>query len=402
MSYRPFEAVRAAPPDPILGLNEQFNQDANPQKVNLSIGIYQDETGHSPVLSSVKQAEKILLEQETTKAYLAIPGDPVFADHVRELVFGPEHPAVAAGTMVTIQAPGGTGAIRVGADFIASEFANPTVWISDPSWPVHRGIFAGVGKGVRTYPYLDAGSRSFHFEGMLKALEETAEGDVVVMHAACHNPTGFDPTPEQWDRLAEWFSRRPILPFFDLAYQGFGKGLDEDAYAVRMFAERGLELLVANSYSKNFGLYRERVGALTLLSSSPAAANRALSRLKVVVRNNYSNPPAHGGLLVALVLSTPDLRKLWLTEVEGMRGRIRSMREGLVEGLRKAGIRRDFSFLTAQQGMFSFSGLGEAEAARLREDFSVYILDNGRINVAGLTPQNMDYVCQSIAAVLGE
>lgn len=400
MSYHPFENVEMAPADPILGINELFKNDANPRKINLSIGIYLDEKGICPVLSAVKQAEKIQLEKETTKEYLGIAGEARFGDHVRELLFGKDHPVVTEGRAATLHTPGGTGALKVGADFIASQFPEAAAWVSDPTWPNHRMLFKQAGFAVKTYAYLDPARHALDFEGMVEALERIPEGDLVLLHGCCHNPTGIDPTQEQWDELVRLFGRRALIPFIDIAYQGLGSGLEQDAYSVRAFGAAGLSFLAASSYSKCFGLYRERVGGLTLVAASAKEAERSLSNLKICVRANYSSPPSHGGLVVDTVLATPELRKLWLSELDTMRGRIQQMRALLVENLRKAGVKRDFSFLLEQKGMFSYTGITGEPVARLRCEYGIYMLENGRINVAGIIPGNVEYLCRSLAAVL--
>lgn len=401
MSYHPFENVEMAPADPILGINELFKSDANPQKVNLTIGIYLDEEGICPVLSAVKQAEKIQLEKETTKEYLGIAGEQRFGEHVREILFGNEHPVVKERRATTVHTPGGTGALRVGADFITSQFPEAGAWVSDPSWPNHRSLFAQAGLAVKTFAYLDTERYALDFETMIEAMEQIPEGDMVLLHGCCHNPTGVDPTPAQWDELVGLFSRRALIPFIDIAYQGLGVGLEEDAYGVRAFGAAGLNFLVATSYSKNFGLYRERVGGLTLVAASEKEAERSLSNLKICVRTNYSNPPAHGGFVVDTVLTTPELRRKWLEELDGMRERIQAMRTLLVENLKRAGVKRDFTFLIDQRGMFSYTGITGPPVLRLRSEYGVYMLENGRINVAGVTPGNVEYLSRAFAAVLG-
>ncbi len=402
MSPHLFENVEMAPSDPIIGINELFQNDDNPSKVNLTYGIYMDDQGVCPVLSAVKQAEKILLERETTKEYLGIAGEAHYGGLVREQLFGEGHRVIRENLATTVHTPGGTGALKVGADFLATQFPGAAVWISDPSWSNHRMLFSAAGYQVHTYPYLDEENYGLKFEAMLETLEKIPEGDVVLLHGCCHNPTGIDPTPEQWDALLELFSRRPIIPFIDIAYQGLGEGLAEDAYGVRAFGEAGINMLVATSFSKSFGLYRERVGGVTLVASSAEEAERAQSNLKVCVRTNYSSPPAHGGLVVDTVLSTPELRTLWLGELDGMRERIQHMRELFVDTLKAAGVKRDFSFLRAQKGMFSYTGITGEPVLRLRAEYGVYMLENGRINVAGITPRNADYLGRSIAAVLAE
>jgi aspartate/tyrosine/aromatic aminotransferase len=402
MPYRPFAAVEMAPPDPILGIVEQFQQSPNPKKVNLCIGVYQDETGANPVLKSVKQAEKVWLERETTKDYLGMAGDENLCRAVQEIVFGADSPVVQEKRAATLIAPGGTGALRVGADFLHGQFPKAAVWLSEPTWPNHRGIFQAGGLGVKTYPYYDDARHGLVFDKLLAALEQVPEGDVVLLHACCHNPTGCDPTPGQWDRIVAVFQRRPMLPFLDFAYQGFGQGIEPDAYAVRAFARAGLELMVASSFSKNFGVYRERVGAITFVTSEPAEAARVMSRAKLTVRANYSNPPAHGGKAVELVLSTAELKALWLTEVKAMCARIQQMRKLFVDTLNAKGVPDDFRFILEQRGMFSFSGITGVKVQKLKDRYGIFMSDNGRINVAAMTPSNMDYLCTSIAAVLKE
>ncbi len=402
MSYRPFATVEMAPPDPILGIVEQFKRETNPKKVNLCIGVYQDEKGVNGVLKSVKQAEKIWLEQETTKDYLGMAGEEAYGRIVQELVFGKDSAVLRDKRAATLHTPGGTGGLRVGADFLHGQFPKAAVWLSDPTWPNHRGIFQSAGMAVKSYPYYDETRHGLAFERMLSALEQVPEGDVVLLHACCHNPTGFDPTPAQWDEIVKVFQRRPIVPFLDFAYQGFGQGLEPDAYGVRAFAQAGLELLVASSFSKNFGLYRERVGAITFVTLDSPECARVMSRAKLTVRANYSNPPAHGGKAVELVLFNPELKALWLSEVQGMCARIQQMRRLFVETLKAKGVQKDFSFILQQQGMFSYSGITGAKVQKLKERYGIYMSDNGRINVAGMTPGNMDYVCTAIAAVLGE
>jgi aspartate/tyrosine/aromatic aminotransferase len=402
MPYQPFAVVEMAPPDPILGIVEQFKRETNPKKVNLCIGVYQDDQGVNGVLKAVKQAEKIWLEQETTKDYLGMAGEEAYGRIVQELVFGQDSAVLREQRAVTLHSPGGTGALRVGADFLHGQFPKAAVWISDPTWPNHRGIFAAAGMAVKSYPYYDEPRHGLAFERMLAALEQVPEGDVVLLHACCHNPTGCDPAPAQWDELVRLFQRRPIIPFLDFAYQGFGQGLDPDAYGVRAFAQAGLEMLVASSFSKNFGLYRERVGAITFVTLDAQEAARVMSRAKLTVRANYSNPPAHGGKAVEVVLFNAELKALWLSEVQAMCARIQQMRRLFVETLKAKGVREDFSFILQQRGMFSFSGITGEKVRKLKERYGIYMSDNGRINVAGMTPANMDYLCTAIAAVLQE
>ena len=400
MAYRPFSSVESAPPDPILGLTEAFRNDDKARKINLTTGVYQDETGVNPVLKSVKQAERMWLETETTKAYLGIGGDASYAGIVQKFVFGADHPVVSESRAVTVHTPGGTGALRVAGDFLHAQFPGAAIWVSDPTWPNHPGVFKGAGLKVASYPYYDPDSNELRFDEMMKALEAVPENDVVLLHACCHNPSGVDPTPAQWEDILAVFKRRPILPLLDFAYQGFGRGLQEDAYAVRAFATAGLDMMVSNSFSKNFGLYRERVGALTLVTGDSAATGALMSRIKVAIRGNYSNPPAHGGKVVEIVLGTPELHTLWEQEVTAMRNRIREMRRLFVQTLKDKGVTRNFEFLLEQNGMFSFSGIGREEVLKLRNEYGIYLVENGRINVAAMTRANMGYLCESIAVVL--
>jgi aspartate/tyrosine/aromatic aminotransferase len=396
-----FAKIPLAPPDSIIGLTEQFKADPNPAKVNLGVGVYLDENGVNPVLKAVKKAEQMWWAEEKSKDYLAIHGDARFGQLTQELVFGAKSPVLAAGRAVTLHSPGGTGALRLAGDFIKTEFPDAQIWISDPTWPNHRGVFAAAGLAVRSYPYYDPATHGLRFEALLDELEQAPEGDAVVLHACCHNPTGVDPTPEQWAALVALFQRRALLPVLDFAYQGLGDGVEEDAAAVRRFAESGLSFLVASSYSKNLGLYRERVGALTLVAATKDEAARVMSRAKLNARVNYSNPPAHGGLVAALVMGDPALRKEWLAELGQMRERILEMRRLFVRTLTELGVARDFSFIAHQRGMFSFSGITKDEVRRLREEFGVYLIENGRINVAGMTRSTMPYLCKAIATVLG-
>lgn len=400
MAARHFDAVEMAPIDPILGLTELFRSDPNPDKVNLSIGVYLDAQGVNPVMAAVKRAEKLWQEQENTKNYLNMAGEVRYGELVRELLFGSGHAILDAGRAVTAHAPGGTGALRVGAEFLRAAFPKAALWISDPTWPNHRGVFGSVGMTLKDYPYYDAVTHSMRLQDMMSALEGAAAGDVVLLHACCHNPTGLDPTPAQWEELAALCTHRKLIPFFDFAYQGLAEGLQEDARGLRIFADSGMDMLVASSFSKNFGLYRERVGALTVVTGNRDAAERVLSRVKLTVRANYSSPPAHGGKVVEIVLTTPELKSLWQEELDGMRERIASMRRLFVETLKGRGVQQNFEFLMEQKGMFSFSGIARPEVIRLRDDYGVYLLENGRINVAGMTPSNMDYLCGAIAEVL--
>jgi aspartate aminotransferase len=390
-----------APPDSILGLSEAFQQDPSPRKINLSVGVYKDERGKTPILASVKEAERRLLESELSKGYLAIEGHPQYAARVQELVFGGEHEVLTSRRGVTAQTPGGTGALRVAADLVKKHFPMARVWVSAPTWANHPAIFRAAGMEVETYPYIDAQGRGLNFHDMLYAVKQIPAGDVVLLHACCHNPSGIDPAPAQWKEIGDALAAGGQLPLIDFAYQGFGTGLSEDAVAVRELARPGQELLVCSSFSKNFGLYGERVGALTVVTTDADAAQRALSQTRLAIRTNYSNPPAHGAAIVATVLGDSQLRQQWEQELAAMRERIHQMRQLFVETMRRKAPQHDFSFLADQQGMFSFSGLTNLQVDELRSKHSVYVVGNGgRINVAGMTKDNMDALCTAIAAVL--
>jgi len=395
-----FESISAAPADPILGLADLFRADDRPEKINLGIGVYKDETGKTPVLTSVKKAEQYLLENETTKNYLSIDGLADFAHCTQALLFGNDSPLISARRARTAQTPGGTGALRIAADFLATQTAVKRVWISNPSWPNHKNVFNAAGLEVCEYHYYDAANHTLDFEGMLASLSQVQPGDVVLFHGCCHNPTGIDPTAEQWQKLAEISQANGWLPLFDFAYQGFARGLDEDAEGLRIFAASHQELIVASSYSKNFGLYNERVGAITLVAADAGVAETAFSQVKYTIRANYSNPPAHGAAIVATILSNDALRTIWEQELSDMRQRIQRMRQLFVNTLAEKGAQRDFSFIIKQNGMFSFSGLTKDQVIRLREEFAVYVVNSGRVNVAGMTPDNMSALCEAIVAVL--
>ena len=395
-----FATVEMAPRDPILGLNEQFNADPNPAKVNLGVGVYTDENGKLPLLACVKAAEAQLVEAARARGYLPIDGIAAYDKAVQHLVFGEDSPLLAAGRVATIQALGGTGGLKVGAYFLKKLEPNAKVLISDPSWENHRALFTSAGFTVETYPYYDAAKKGVNFEGMLAALNAAAPGTIVVLHACCHNPTGYDITTAQWDAVIEAVKARQLVPFLDMAYQGFGDGIAEDGAVVGRFAAAGIDFFVSTSFSKSFSLYGERVGALSVVCESKEEAARVLSQLKIVIRTNYSNPPTHGAQVVATVLSTPALRQQWEQELAGMRNRIKAMRTALVEKLKAAGVKQDLSFITTQRGMFSYSGLTKPQMERLRSEFGVYGVDSGRICVAALNEKNLGYVAESIAKVL--
>jgi len=392
-----FEAIQTAPPDPILGLTEEFKRDPNPAKINLSVGVYQDESGTTPILESVKQAERLLVDEESSKSYLGIAGSPAYTAQAQQLIFGTD---VDSGLLATVQTPGGTGALRVAADLLRRQFPHIRIWCSQPTWANHPHVFQSAGLDVQFYPYLDTTGHGLDITAMLRELSEARPGDVICLHACCHNPSGIDPTREQWQEIATLLKDRQLLPLVDFAYQGFGVGLHEDAEGIRVLAATGLELLVCSSYSKNFGLYAERVGALTVMARTAAAAEATLSQLKTTIRANYSNPPKHGAAIVARILTDSTLRALWEQEVDGMRQRIQRMRHLFVDTLRAKGVQRDFSFLLEQQGMFSFSGLNPMQVDELRKKHGVYIVGSGRINVAGMTESKMEPLCDAIADVL--
>ncbi len=395
-----FEHITPAPADAILGLTEAFKKDPNPRKINLGVGVYKDASGRTPVLQAVRRAQERVLAQERSKSYLPIDGLPSYTAATQALLFGPQHEIVTSGRAVTVQTPGGTGALRVAGDFIKRMFPEATVWLSNPTWANHTNVFRAAGLQVATYPYFNPATGGVDFPSMLEALQGIPRGDVLLLHGCCHNPTGVDLSSEQWRRVAELAGERGILPLVDFAYQGFAQGLAEDAAGLHILAEAVPEFMVASSYSKNFGLYNERTGALTLVASTPQAAEAVRSHVKRTIRTNYSNPPAHGAKIVDAVLGDRDLRHLWETEVAAMRERVNRMRHLFVETLNQLGVERDFSFIVRQRGMFSYSGLTPEQVQALRERFSIYIVGSGRINVAGMTESNMDYLCQAIAQVL--
>ena len=395
-----FSAVAMAPRDPILGLNEQYAADPNPQKVNLGVGVYFDDNGKLPLLQCVQAAEKALMDTPTARGYLPIDGIAAYDNAVKALVFGADSEPVTSGRVATVQAIGGTGGLKIGADFLHKLNPNAKVLISDPSWENHRAIFQNAGFEVDTYTYYDAAKRGVNFDGMLQSLRSAAPGTIAVLHACCHNPTGYDITPAQWDQVIEVVKANNLVAFLDMAYQGFGHGIAEDGAVIGKFVAAGLNIFVSTSFSKSFSLYGERVGALSVVANDKEEAARVLSQLKIVIRTNYSNPPTHGGAVVAKVLTTPALRQQWEEELGAMRVRIKAMRQKLVDGLQAAGVQQDMSFMTQQIGMFSYSGLTKEQMLRLRSEFGVYGTDTGRICVAALNSQNVGYVCQAIAKVL--
>ncbi len=392
-----WKSIQPAPPDSILGLTEEFKKDQNPQKVNLGVGVYKDDAGNTPVLRCVKAAEKQLLDTQSSKSYLPISGDPAYAAAVQRLILGDGNDVITTGRAATIHAPGGTGALRVGGDLIHKFTPDAKVWVSSPTWANHNGIFGAAGFEISQYSYYNSEEKSLDFDRMMSDLQKIPAGDVVVLHTCCHNPSGVDLDCEQWKQVASLAAKNAWIPFLDFAYQGFGDGVDEDRFAVEQFAAAGIDFFVASSFSKNFGLYNERTGAITVVTPSAAEASVAMSHLKTVVRTNYSNPPAHGGFVASMILDTPDLHTMWLEELAGMRDRIVNMRKSLVAGLAAQGVDGDFSFIEKQRGMFSFSGWSDDVVSRLRKKNNIYVVGGGRINLAGLTTSNIDYVCKAVA-----
>ena len=395
-----FTAVEMAPRDPILGLNEQFNADPIFFNVKVCLVFYTDDQGKLPLLKCVAAAEKQMSEAPKPRGYLPIDGIVAYDNAVKALVFGADSEPVTSGRVATVQAVGGTGGLKIGADFLKKLSPNAKVLISDPSWENHRALFTNAGFEVDTYAYYDAEKRGVNFEGMLASLNAAAPGTIVVLHACCHNPTGYDITPEQWDQVIAVVKAKGLTPFLDMAYQGFGHGIAEDGAVIGKFVAAGLNFFVSTSFSKSFSLYGERVGGLSVLCADKEEASRVLSQLKIVIRTNYSNPPIHGGAVVAAVLNNPELRAMWEKELGEMRVRIKAMRQKLVDGLKAAGVKQDMSFITTQIGMFSYSGLSKDQMVRLRNEFGVYGTDTGRMCVAALNSKNIDYVCQAIAKVV--
>ncbi len=392
--------VEMAPRDPILGVTEAFNADPNPNKVNLGVGVYYDDNGKVPLLECVRRAERQMIESAPPRSYLPIDGLPEYDRAVQALVFGADSAVRKENRVITVQALGGTGGLKVGADLLRRINPDAQVWISQPSWENHRALFENAGFQVNAYPYYDAATRGLDFNAMISAIRGLPARTIVVLHACCHNPTGVDLSSEQWSAVIETVRQRDLVPFLDIAYQGFGDGIEADAEPVRRFAQSGAPLFVSNSFSKSFSLYGERVGALSVLADSSDEAARVLSQLKRFVRTNYSNPPTHGGKIVASVLNTPELRALWEEELKQMRERIRTVRRALAEKIQARLPGVDVSFVTRQRGMFSYTGLSKDAVARLREEFSVYAVDTGRICVAALNSHNLDYSAEAIANVM--
>lgn len=395
-----FDKIQAAPADPILGLGEAFKAETRPEKVNLGIGVYKDANGDTPVLKSVKAAETRLLADEKTKNYLTIDGVAAYNAETQKLLFGADSEIIASRRAKTAQSLGGTGALRIAAEFVKRQTQAANIWISTPTWPNHNAIFETVGVSIRNYRYYDKAAHALDWDGLIADLAQAQKGDVVLFHGCCHNPTGIDPTPEQWDTLAKMSAEKGWLPLFDFAYQGFANGIEEDAYGLRAFAKHNKELLIASSYSKNFGMYNERVGAFTVVAENEETANRAFSQVKAIIRTIYSNPASHGGHTVALVLQDAALKAQWIAELDEMRARIKEMRQKFVDTLKEKGAKQDFGFIIRQNGMFSFSGLTPEQVDRLKDEFAIYAVRSGRINVAGITNANIGYLCESIVKVL--
>lgn len=396
----PFAHIQQAPPDPIIGLTEAFNNDTNPAKVNLGVGVYQDANGKVPVLKVVREAERRWYDQEATKTYIGIDGVPAYIKEVQKLLFGADSQVLAEGRAVTVQGLGGTGSLKVGADFLRRFLPDAEIWISNPSWENHQMLFEAAGFKVNSYPYYDAETHGLDFNGMLETLKRLPAGSIVVLHACCHNPTGVDLSEDQWQLVVDVVKQARLVPFLDFAYQGFGESLEADAFAVRTFAEAGIQCLIASSFSKSFGLYRERVGALTILTESAEESKRVLSQTKRIIRTNYSSPPSHGAQLVAMVLADAELRQQWEVELTEMRERIQQMRGKFVAMLREKGVEQDFSFIQNQRGMFSYSGLSPEAVKTLREKNSLYIVGSGRICLAAMNDKNIGSICEAIADVV--
>ena len=395
-----FSAVEMAPRDPILGLTEAFNADSRTTKVNLGVGVYFDDNGKIPLLNAVKVAEKARLEAMPSRGYQPIDGLAAYNQAVQIMLFGKESPLLAEGKVVTAQALGGTGALKVGADYLKRLLPGATVYISDPSWENHRAIFENAGFTVDSYPYYDAATRGVDFAAMKSGLNALQSGSIIVLHACCHNPTGADLSEAQWREVIEVIQARGLVPFIDMAYQGFADGIAEDALALNLFVASGLQFFVSTSYSKSFSLYGERVGALSVVTASKDESARVLSQIKRMIRSNYSNPPTHGGAIVAAVLASPELRQMWEAELVVMRERIKTMRSSLADKLKAKGVAQDFSFVTKQRGMFSYTGLSAEQVARMQSEFGVYAVNTGRVCIAALNTKNIDYVTEAIAAVL--
>ena len=394
-----FSTIEQAPADPLFGLNDAYKADQRANKVNLGIGVYKDEDGTTPILAVVKQAEARLLEHEKTKVYLGIEGEAHYNAGVQKLLFGANSDLLTGKRAATLQAPGGTGALRLGAEFLIRQTKSRTIWVSNPTWANHNNIFATAGFEIYQYGYYDSSSHGLDFDLMVADLLKAKSGDIVLLHGCCHNPTGIDLSSSQWNKIADVCVEKQLVPFFDFAYQGFGHGTEEDAQGLRAVAAKVPELLVANSFSKNFGLYNERIGAVTLVAETQDAVQKSYSQVKRIVRAMYSNPPAHGALIVSTILNSDELTAQWQKELKHMRERIAEMRQLFVNTLKEEGVTQDFSFISNQIGMFSFSGLTKEQVERLKTEFGVYVVGSGRISVAGMTKHNVPVICKAIAQV---
>ncbi|MDP5146576.1 aspartate/tyrosine/aromatic aminotransferase [Shewanella sp. ULN5] len=395
-----FELLKAMPADPILGLLTQYRADSHPQKVDLGVGVYKDPQGHTPILACVKVAEQRRTDSEDTKVYIGPTGSPLFNQLMTELAFGKNHVALIANRIRTVSTPGGTGALRVAADFIKRCRPNAVLWVSDPTWANHTGLFEAAGITVKTYPYYDYDTKSLKFEQMLAALNQVSKDDVVLLHACCHNPSGMDLTTEQWDEVISVTAKQGFTPLIDMAYQGFGDGVDEDAYGVRQMAAAVENMILCSSCSKNFGLYRERIGACSIIGKDAAQTDVAFSVLLYVVRCIYSMPPAHGAAIVETILADAELKQQWLDELAVMRNRINGNRSMLVNKLIENGVEQDFSFIAQQKGMFSFLGVNQSQVETLKSQHSIYMVGSSRISIAGISESNVDYLAKSIASIL--
>jgi len=395
-----FESLKPVAIDPILGLMTAFKADTRPVKIDLGVGVYQDDHGRTPVMEAVKIAEARLLELETTKSYQGMAGDPDYNQRMLGLLFGEQHSILSSGRVKSIQAPGGSGALRVGAEVIRRARPESKLWIGVPTWPNHIPLLGSAGFEIKEYPYYDMGRRQISSQAMMEVLRSVPAGDMVLLHGCCHNPTGADLSHDQWDEIADMALERGFIPFIDTAYQGLGDGLDEDGYGMRMMAERLPELVIASSCSKNFGLYRERTGSITFIAETPEQADIVISQAMSTARCIYSMPPAHGALLVSMVLGDDQLRAQWQAELEAVRLRIKSMRTLLCDSIQDNEAGMDFSHIKEQKGMFSFLGITSVQLQRLREEFGIYIVSSTRVNLAGVNSNNIDYLSQSILRVL--
>lgn len=397
-----FKHLQAVSGDPLLALIVAHKEDPNPKKIDLGVGVYKDDNGNTPILNTVKKAEAILLEQEASKSYLGIYGAAEFEPIIQDLLFGDGHTLASSGRVRSTQTPGGTGALKVAADFISANLKGTRLWVSDPTWGNHKSIFDSAGVEIINYPYYDPATNGLRFDDMMAKLEaESKEGDVLLVHACCHNPTGIDLQAEHWKAITELVKKRGLLPLVDAAYQGFGDGLDEDMAGLRHMAENVDNMLIANSFSKNFGIYRERCGGLSIMAANADEANAAFSIVGQAIRANYSMPPFHGAAVVHTIMTSPELKAEWKEEVAQMRNRINGLRAKFVHKLAASGVSRDFAFIKDQRGMFSYSGLTLEQVRTLRSDYSIYIADTGRMSIAGISDKNIDYLCESIAKVVG-